>query len=149
EALVASPLFAALRAQLGLRARPLLVGTSASGAIDVAQPALADALVATTPRGEARLRGRLPAGARLAVFDAERIPLAALLGQLRDEGLGRVLTEGGPTLVGELIAAGLLDELFLTTAPALFGRSAGDRRKSLVDGSDVARTAPALWSAPR
>jgi riboflavin biosynthesis pyrimidine reductase len=31
------------------------------------------------------------------------------------------LTEGGPRLFGELVAEGLVDELFLTTSPALFG----------------------------
>ncbi|HEY4937563.1 MAG TPA: dihydrofolate reductase family protein, partial [Actinomycetota bacterium] len=31
------------------------------------------------------------------------------------------LSEGGPQLFGELLAAGLVDELFLTASPALFG----------------------------
>src|SRR5256885_1628898 len=53
------------------------------------------------------------------------------------EGLQLLLTEGGPTLVGRLLAEDLLDELFLTTSPLLLGRHGGDNRKSLVDGVDL------------
>jgi riboflavin biosynthesis pyrimidine reductase len=34
---------------------------------------------------------------------------------------GRIVCEGGPTVVGELLAAGLVDELCLTTAPTIVG----------------------------
>ena len=40
---------------------------------------------------------------------------------LRDRGLGRVLCEGGPHLLGQLAAEGLLDELCLTVTPVLAG----------------------------
>ena len=40
---------------------------------------------------------------------------------LRDRGLGRVLCEGGPRLLGQLAAEGLLDELCLTVTPVLAG----------------------------
>ncbi len=50
---------------------------------------------------------------------------AADLGQLLDHlagtGLVRLLCEGGPGLHGQLIAAGLLDELLLTLAPVAVG----------------------------
>jgi riboflavin biosynthesis pyrimidine reductase len=42
--------------------------------------------------------------------------------QLRDRGLARVLCEGGPTLLDELVAADLVDELCVTLAPRLAGR---------------------------
>jgi riboflavin biosynthesis pyrimidine reductase len=61
-----------------------------------------------------------------------------LLDRLRAEGLQAILTEGGPSLMGELYRDGLIDELFLTVSPRLFGRHAGDGRKSLVDGVDLA-----------
>jgi riboflavin biosynthesis pyrimidine reductase len=44
-----------------------------------------------------------------------------LLTQLAERGLRHVLCEGGPTLLGELVAAGLLDELCLTVAPVMGG----------------------------
>jgi riboflavin biosynthesis pyrimidine reductase len=50
--------------------------------------------------------------------------LPALLRELRGEGVGAVLCEGGPRLHGALWAAGLVDELFLTIAPKLAGGEA-------------------------
>ncbi len=50
------------------------------------------------------------------------VDLAAALGQLHDEhGVRALLCEGGPRLHGQLWAAGLVDELFLTMAPRLTG----------------------------
>lgn len=133
----AAELFAELRAQLGLRRHPLLVVVTASGEIDPQQPALRDALIVTTPAGEARLRGTLPPGARVVAPDAARVSPRVLLDLLHADGLQAILTEGGPSVLGELLEAGLVDELFLTTAPRLFGRAPGDGRKSLVDGVDL------------
>ncbi len=141
--------FVELRRQLGLRPRPLLVVVTASGHVDPAQPALADCLIVTTSQGEARLRGKLPSGARIAVLDAQPFPCRPLLGLLRDQGLQVVLTEGGPSLVSQLIDAGLLDELFLTTSPRLFGRQSGDGRKSLIEGFDLAGRSLHLLSVRR
>jgi len=45
----------------------------------------------------------------------------ALLGMLQARGLGRVLVEGGGRTVSDFLAAGLLDRLYLTTAPILVG----------------------------
>lgn len=54
--------------------------------------------------------------------DYLREPLAAALGRLREEhGIRSLLCEGGPTLNGTLFAEGLVDELFLTIAPAIAG----------------------------
>jgi riboflavin biosynthesis pyrimidine reductase len=53
-----------------------------------------------------------------------RVDLTALLRSLREEGVGALLCEGGPTLHGALQAAGLVDELFLTIAPKLVGGEA-------------------------
>ena len=38
---------------------------------------------------------------------------------LGERGLHRLLTEGGPRLLGQLVAAGVLDELCLTFSPML------------------------------
>jgi len=133
----AGELFAELRKQLGLRTHPLLVVVTASGHLDPAQPALGDCLVITTPHGETRLRGTLPSGARIAVLGAQRIDGRSLLAFLHAQGLHVVLTEGGPSLVGQLLEEGLIDELFLTLSPRLFGRWSGDGRKSLLEGVDL------------
>lgn len=48
--------------------------------------------------------------------------LRLLLARLREEhGVRSVLCEGGPTLNAYLLAAGLVDELFLTVAPKIVG----------------------------
>lgn len=51
----------------------------------------------------------------------DEVDLAALVEHLGDLGLGRILCEGGPTLNGSLLAADLVEELFLTVAPVLVG----------------------------
>jgi riboflavin biosynthesis pyrimidine reductase len=51
--------------------------------------------------------------------DAVNLPEA--LAQLSHRGLHRVLCEGGPTLLDELVAADLVDELCVTVAPRLAG----------------------------
>jgi riboflavin biosynthesis pyrimidine reductase len=53
------------------------------------------------------------------------VDLAGALRQLREEhGVGSVLSEGGPRLHAQMQALGLVDELFLTTAPKLAGGAA-------------------------
>jgi riboflavin biosynthesis pyrimidine reductase len=47
--------------------------------------------------------------------------LAAVLADLRARGMSRLLCEGGPRLNRALLAAGLLDELFLTLSPLVTG----------------------------
>ena len=56
---------------------------------------------------------------------------------LRERGHRLILSEGGPHAVAPLIAAGLVDELFLTVSPLLAGRPALEQRLSLVEGADL------------
>jgi riboflavin biosynthesis pyrimidine reductase len=49
--------------------------------------------------------------------DPGAVDEAALLAALGARGLRRILTEGGPTLLGSLVQRGMLDELCLTIAP--------------------------------
>jgi len=114
---------------------PRLVVVSARGDLDPGERALQPgALVLTTDAGAARLRGRLPASCTLRSLGAEAAPAGAILAAIRAEGHRRVLTEGGPTLVGRLAAERALDELFLTLSPVLAGRRAGDGRLGLLEG---------------
>jgi riboflavin biosynthesis pyrimidine reductase len=137
------------RQRLGLKPTPMLVLVSASGDIDTAQPAAQNAWIFTTARGERALRSKLPESARLSVLDSERVELNHVLGALRAEGHARVLTEGGPSLFAELVRARLVNELFVTSSPALFGRYPADGRKPLAEGLDLAGTQLDLLSARR
>jgi diaminohydroxyphosphoribosylaminopyrimidine deaminase/5-amino-6-(5-phosphoribosylamino)uracil reductase len=74
-------------------------------------------------------RGRVPATAR--VLDAaapthvSRAPSpTALLAELYDRDVRRVLLEGGPTLTAAFLAAGLVDEAVVHVAPQLLGAGA-------------------------
>jgi diaminohydroxyphosphoribosylaminopyrimidine deaminase/5-amino-6-(5-phosphoribosylamino)uracil reductase len=71
-------------------------------------------------------RGRLPEDAR--VFDDAGPTLvssasspAALLGELFDRDVRRLLLEGGPTLAGAFLREGLVDEIVIHLAPKLLG----------------------------
>jgi 3,4-dihydroxy 2-butanone 4-phosphate synthase / GTP cyclohydrolase II len=54
-------------------------------------------------------------------IEAGRFEPGAVLGMLRARGLGRVLVEGGGRTVSGFLASGVLDRLYLTTAPILVG----------------------------
>jgi riboflavin biosynthesis pyrimidine reductase len=73
------------------------------------------------------------------------IPAGAVLDAVgRVSPAKRILVEGGPRLLGDFYAEGLLDEQFLTLAPQIAGRDAGDGRLSLVMGKAFAPRDP-LW----
>lgn len=52
------------------------------------------------------------------------VDLAEMLGQLADQGARELLCEGGPSLLGDLVADRLLDELCWTLVPTLVGGGA-------------------------
>ena len=126
---------AALRERLGLEPHPVLVVLTASGTIDLAHPALeAGAVVLTTGKGEKHLRRSLPkASELLAVEGSDGVDVAAALRLLRARGHRRVLSEAGPTVLGSLLAADAVDDLFLTLSPLVAGRSEREHRLGLVE----------------
>jgi riboflavin biosynthesis pyrimidine reductase len=130
--------FAAFRAALRVATRPLTIIVTASGEIDLRLPAFGDGgpvLIATTAAGVKRLAS-VPRHVTVRAV-AEREPLrATALVRVATEATGgrRILTEGGPTLFGRFLEERAVDELFLTVAPRLAGRTADAQRTSLVDG---------------
>ena len=58
------------------------------------------------------------------------VPLAALLGELAGQGIGRLLVEGGGGLAAALLREGLVDRLVWYRAPLLLG---GDGRPAVAD----------------
>src|SRR6185312_11579008 len=104
-------------------------------------------LIFTTNTSFAATRDRLQGHAE--VLDASTadpivVDPAAVLGQLAGRGLHRVLCEGGPTLLGDFVAHGLLDELALTVAPKLVGGGAPRMVTSHVAGVTDLHTAHIL-----
>jgi riboflavin biosynthesis pyrimidine reductase len=131
--------FAELRRALGYGHDPELVVLTASGLIDPEHPALAaGALVLTTDLGAERLSDRVPPATRLRSLGAGQLDLGAAAACLAELGHRRVLSEGGPHTIGPLLAAGLVDELFITLSPLVLGRNpAGEPRLALVEGTDL------------
>jgi riboflavin biosynthesis pyrimidine reductase len=130
--------FAELRRRRGRSERPTVAFVTAGGSFDPAHPALEQqAIVLTTERAATGLRDRVPVASEvIAVNDGDQVDLAKALACLRERGHSLILSEGGPTLLGSLLASGLADELFLTVSPVLAGRA--DRpRPQLVEGVEL------------
>jgi riboflavin biosynthesis pyrimidine reductase len=134
--------FQAWRHDLGLAPHPTTVIVTGTGDVRFGRRGIDDpalpVVFATTPRGADRLRDRQLAphvtvelaGSTDRVSPAE---LAAFLGRYAGQ---IVLCEGGPHLLGGLVEADVVDELFLTVAPRLIGR--GTDRLTLLDGLALA-----------
>jgi riboflavin biosynthesis pyrimidine reductase len=115
---------------------------TARGELDPSEKALQQgALILTTEGGAGRLRGRLPASCRVAVLGRDRFEIGRAVEALRAAGHGRILSEGGPHLFAQLVAADLVDTLFLTVAPVLAGRSRELNRLGLVEGAALSAAA--------
>jgi riboflavin biosynthesis pyrimidine reductase len=142
--------FAELRAQLGKPDRATVAVVTTGVSLDTAHPVLAEAVVLTTDAGAALLGDSVPNV--VVVNDGGWVDLRAALAWLRAQGHAQILAEAGPTTFGELIAADLVDELFLTVSPVLAGRSAAGRRFGLIEETALlphTRMAPSLLSIRR
>jgi riboflavin biosynthesis pyrimidine reductase len=108
---------------------PPLVVVSRSLDLDPGLPALAEApvrpYVVTCAAAPPSARKALSGVAEVLVHGDTDVDLAAAVADLHGRGLRQVLCEGGPHLVGSLIAADLVDELCLTLSPLLVGAGPG------------------------
>lgn len=148
-------LYSTWRKRMGIpSAQPTTIVATASGLLDPEHPGLSapdvPVIVATTRAGAQRLKAVGPASnVRVEIAEAGKpIAATALVELAASTGARLILCEGGPHLIGELLKADLLDELFLTVAPQVAGRDATARRLALVEGAafDVV-TAP--WAELR
>jgi len=78
-------------------------------------------IVLTTAAAPDRRRAAVARHADVVVAGQDSLTPAAVIGALAERGYRRVLTEGGPNLLGQFAAAGLLDDLCLTISPLLEG----------------------------
>lgn len=83
----------------------------------------ADVCFLTTSKGRQRLKEELPKTIRFqaVAFGDEEIDLRLALSYVKQQGIQNLLCEGGPTVIGNLLSSGLLDEVFLTEAPHVVG----------------------------
>jgi riboflavin biosynthesis pyrimidine reductase len=130
--------FAELRRRLGLAERPPQVVVSTTGRVDASQEKLRDTLVLTTQVGAEALAGVSAPGFEVEVLgDAGSLDAYDVVEALRRRGHRRILTEGGPRLMGDLLQARAVDELFLTVSPVIAGSGASVSRRSLAAGVDL------------
>jgi len=87
-------------------------------------PPDARTIVITCAAADAGRRAEAAEAADVIVAGDEAVDLGQALNALADLGLRRVLCEGGPHLLGDLAAAGLVDELCLSLSPTLAGPGA-------------------------
>lgn len=78
-------------------------------------------VILTCAAADPRRRERLAAVTPVLVAGADAVDLAEARRRLAARGLRRILCEGGPTLFAAALAARVVDELCLTTAPLLVG----------------------------
>jgi riboflavin biosynthesis pyrimidine reductase len=132
------PHYARLREASALSPQPRLAVLTSSGDLDRDIAALEGALVLTTPRGARRLREQAPFPAEVVEVGGDgRLDLTDAVDALRSRGMRMILSEGGPTVIGQLAGVRLLDELFLTISPVLMGRTSSNLRPGLVEGIDL------------
>lgn len=124
--------FAALRRRLGKPQEPLNVILSASGTIQLDKPIFRypglKTLIITTDRGVKKLERDYGEKLRItnviSVGKGTTVPPKKVAETLfREYGVRLLVHEGGPTVFGDFLKAGLVDEMFLTFAPQVAGRS--------------------------
>ena len=100
---------------------PAIAVVSRSLRLDWSAPLFAAAeartVVVTCAAAEPAGLRQAHAAAEVVVAGEERVDLGEAVRELGRRGTGVVLCEGGPSLLGEMIAAELLDELCTTIAP--------------------------------
>jgi 5-amino-6-(5-phosphoribosylamino)uracil reductase len=109
------------RRAAGLQPDPLAIVVSGSLDLPADLPLLQDPeqRVVVVTASEGVIDG---AAAPVEYLRSSPVDLAGALARLReDHGVRSILCEGGPSLNGSLLSAGLIDELFLTTAPTIAG----------------------------
>ncbi|MEU3933500.1 pyrimidine reductase family protein [Streptomyces sp. NPDC029044] len=117
--------FAAMREAAGQSPAPAIAVVTAGLDLDFSLPLFTSPLVPTLILTGAsadpdRVAAAERAGARVVnAGDGIGVDPARAVRALTDLGHTRLLTEGGPRLLGQIVAAGVLDELCLTVAPML------------------------------
>jgi riboflavin biosynthesis pyrimidine reductase len=134
---------------------PLVVIVTGTGGLDLASAVFhtprTRVLILTTEQGKQMLSQS--GSEALVSVEVKALPTAekgispsAILTLLRQEaGVELLLNEAGPTLFGEFLAGGFMDELFLTVAPQIAGRVAAHPRPGLVANIEFSPATAPWW----
>jgi len=104
------------------------------GGLLAAYPGRAPTIVLTTQAAPPQRRAAAGRTAEVVVAGDDTVTATAAIAALAGRGYRRILAEGGPGLLGQLTAAGLLDELCLTYSPVLAGGPGGRIVTGQADG---------------
>ena len=147
-----SALYAEWRSRMGVpSSQPTTIVATAAGSLDPRHPGLSapdvPVIVATTQAGGRRLEtAGLAPNVRIEIAGTgDRVAANRLVEIAGSIGARLILCEGGPHLIGDLLGAGLLDELFLTIAPQIAGRDDQTHRLGLIQGTAFS-VAGAPWA---
>jgi riboflavin biosynthesis pyrimidine reductase len=128
QPLGASPEARARRAQHGRAPLPRLASVTRRLELDLDDPLFTAPeqapIVITGASSPSERRAEVAERAEVLVAGDQQVDLGEALGLLRRGGAEVVLCEGGPSLLGQVVAADLVDELNLTFAPSLVGGDA-------------------------
>ena len=134
---------------------PLVVIVTRTGELDLTSAVFhtprTRVLILTTEEGKLRLSQSGSEALSSVVVKSlstagERISPSAILTLLRQEaGVELLLHEAGPTLFGEFVAGGFMDELFLTVAPQIAGRDTMHLRPGLVANVQFSPATAPWW----
>ncbi|MFJ4679984.1 MULTISPECIES: pyrimidine reductase family protein [unclassified Kitasatospora] len=134
--------FAARRAAAGQLPAPVIAVVSRSLELDLSAPLFTEPLVptvvVTTVDAPADRLAEVAAAADVITAGTGSVDLPRAVAALTERGWRRQLTEGGPRLLGQLAADGLLDELCLSVAPLV---TAGDSPR-IVNGPGIPDVRP-------
>ena len=132
-----------LRRKLGMEGSPTLVVVTASGDLGGPRSKLEDVIVITNSAGAGRLGESVDATTEVVEVGATGpVDVRKVIAWLSERGYGRILTEGGPKLMGEALRARVVDELFLTVSPTIVGGGVERPRPTLATGVELLSDAP-------
>jgi riboflavin biosynthesis pyrimidine reductase len=129
--------FAELRRREGMRPHPTLVVVTASGNVGKTPSKLDGTFVVTTSEGARRIEDAAGVAEVVSLSPTASIDVRAVVHLLSGRGYSRILMEGGPTLMGESLRAGIVNELFLTVSPLIAGGGEVRPRPTLAAGVDL------------
>lgn len=121
------PEFAHLREQHAQPVAPTLALVTRAGDLDPSADYLggsARPIVITCASGRKNL-DEVAERADVVVAGDDDVDLRSAVAQVHERGHTRVLTEGGPHLLGSLLDAGLLDEMVASLSPIMVGGDSG------------------------
>jgi len=137
--LVKSAALRAKRVASGLSPNPAKVGIVSNATLSVKSRFMTagegSIIILTSQKTSAtQLTALRNAGAKVFVLGEKRVNLVAAKETLAEQGIERVLVEGGGSLNAALLAEGLVDEVQVYIAPLIFG---GATAPTLADGKGI------------